>query len=111
MIVRIAMFNDFTVDAAPMVKSVLEKGLKVLIYNGDKDYICNWEGSQVWVNNLDWTHGKEFKEKEMESVKGGLRKMVKNFSFYRIFEAGHMVPMDQPQIGLDMLNEFIGVSK
>ncbi len=45
MIVRIAMFNDFTVDAAPMVKSVLEKGLKVLIYNRDKDYICNWEGS------------------------------------------------------------------
>ena len=53
--VRLAMFADFTVDAAPMVRNLLERGLNVLVYNGDKDYICNWEGSQNWVNNLEWS--------------------------------------------------------
>lgn len=43
----------------------------------------------------------------MEKVEFGMRKTHKNFSFYRIFEAGHMVPMDQPQAGMDMIEEFI----
>lgn len=53
--VHLALFADFEVDAAPKVKNILDKNLKVLIYNGDKDYICNWEGSQRWVNALEWS--------------------------------------------------------
>jgi len=28
------------------------------------------------------------------------------FSFLQVFQAGHMVPMDQPAAALQMLNEF-----
>lgn len=44
MLVHFVLFGDFEVNAAPMVKNVLEKDVNVLVYSGDKDYICNWEG-------------------------------------------------------------------
>lgn len=93
-----------------MVESILDKGLKVLIYNGDKDYICNWEGGLAWVDSLNWTFSKEFRETKMVKRQGGEYKQINNLEFYRIYNAGHMVPLDQPEIGLHMLNRFIGVN-
>jgi len=88
------MFADFTVDAAPMVTKILHRNIKVLIYNGDKDYICNWEGTDIWVNNLEWKYKEEFKYKSMVDIDGGKRKSHENFIWHVIHEAGHMVPMD-----------------
>jgi cathepsin A (carboxypeptidase C) len=45
----------------------------------------------------------------MKKIDAGEYKVYENFSFYRIYEAGHMVPMDQPESALQMLNHFIGV--
>ena len=38
----------------------------------------------------------------------GALRQAKNFKFLRVFDAGHMVPMNQPVAALQMLNEFIG---
>lgn len=54
-----------------MVKNVLNRDIPVLIYNGDKDYICNWVGGNNWVNNLDWKYAKEFRATEKKKVKHG----------------------------------------
>lgn len=54
MLVHFVLFFDFEIDAAPKVKDILDRDINVLIYNGDKDYICNWIGSHLWVNHLDW---------------------------------------------------------
>lgn len=92
--VHFALFFDWEVDASLMVRNVLNKGLNVLIYHGDKDYVCNWEGGQIWVNGLDWDKADEFRKTEVKKVKHGEHKTYHNFSFYRIYDAGHMVPMD-----------------
>jgi len=34
-----------------------------------------------------------------------------NFTFMRVFGAGHMVPTDQPEIAYDMIMEFINTKK
>ena len=33
----------------------------------------------------------------------------KNLSFLQVYEAGHMVPMNQPEAALALLNEFIAM--
>ena len=69
---------------------------------------ANWEGSQIWVNALEWERAEEFRKAEMKEVNGGTYKAVGNFAFYRIYDAGHMVPFDQPEVAQRMLNHFIG---
>ena len=29
-------------------------GIKVLIYNGDLDLLCNWKGAEKWTKQLKW---------------------------------------------------------
>lgn len=107
-LVHTAMLLDFETNAAEDVAEVLNKDLDVLIYNGDKDYICNWLGGSKWTDAVQWKYGKEFASASTKEIPTGTYKYYENFFFYRIYEAGHMVPMDQPQAALDMINHFIG---
>lgn len=44
-------------------------------------------------------------------VEGGTVKNFENFTFMRVYQAGHMVPTDQPEIAYDMIMEFIRTKK
>lgn len=41
---------------------LLDNDVPILIYNGDKDYICNWVGGLAWTNALDWTGNQGFND-------------------------------------------------
>ena len=78
------------------------------------DFICNWIGNKAWTVALDWKHGKEFAAASDDewSVAGevaGLRRSVAGFSLVQVYDAGHMVPLDQPKNALAMVNAFTGV--
>lgn len=97
------------------VAELLNAEIPVLIYAGDKDYICNWLGNLAWTNALDWRHSsgythaamKKWYNKETEEL-AGETKSFGGFTFLRIYNAGHMVPHDQPENSLDMLKRWIG---
>ncbi|KAJ2001697.1 hypothetical protein H4R26_003996 [Coemansia thaxteri] len=94
------------------IPPLLEAGIRVLVYAGDADFICNWYGNKAWTEALEWSGRSEFgSEKDADwIVKGkaaGEARTYKNFSFVRIFGAGHMAPYDQGQNLLDMLNRWI----
>ena len=44
-----AMMGDWMNNLEEGIPHVLAAGVRVLIYAGDKDYICNWRGNQRWV--------------------------------------------------------------
>lgn len=94
------------------VIDMLESGLPVLIYAGDKDFICNWLGNQAWSDRLPWSGHKQFAAEPIRTWTVGKKaagevKNYKHFTFLRVFGGGHMVPYDQPENSLEMVNRWI----
>lgn len=111
---RFAMAGDWMKPYVRDLPELLESGINVLIYAGDADFICNWIGNKAWITQLEWSGHKEFLNAEDKEVKSkitgkvaGLVRKFKNLSFYRIYEAGHMVPYDQPEHSSEMIDEWI----
>lgn len=93
------MTIDHEIDLSTKVPEILAKGIEVLIYSGDQDFICNWMGGHAWTENLKWSGQKEFqkqelKEFEIDGVAAGAVKSHQNLQFMRVYNAGHQVPMD-----------------
>lgn len=106
----------FTGDAAKPfqqdVAAVLEKEIPVLIYAGDKDFICNWVGQELWLKELEWSGQHLYNSKnktvwETELGPAGETKSALGLTFLRVYEAGHMVPHDQPENALEMFNTWL----
>lgn len=92
---------------------LLHDGIQVLIYAGDCDYICNWLGNKAWTKGLEWDGKKDFNDApdddwQLDGKTVARLRTARGFSFMQVFDAGHMVPMDQPATALAMVNAFIG---
>lgn len=109
-----AMFvSDWMKNFDTQVVDLLEGDVKVLIYAGDLDWICNWIGNKAWTMDLEWSHKDAFNAAEdREILPGGAEASVgqirraENFAFVRIYDAGHLAPMDQPEVTLQMVKVF-----
>lgn len=114
--INLKFHTDWMKDFSPFVADLLNDGIHALIYAGDVDYICNYLGNKAWTMNLDWKHKDEFNAAEdhewgeSENTEGsaaGLAKTSNGFTFMQVYDAGHMVPTDQPKVALDMIANFI----
>ncbi|KAE9461233.1 hypothetical protein C3L33_06820, partial [Rhododendron williamsianum] len=116
-----AMLTDWMRNLEVRIPTLLEDGIKMLVYAGEYDLICNWLVIVVnavdddlitvsfpisspvrefrWVNAMVWSGQKEFTAAPNVSfVVDGAEKGV--------HDAGHMVPMDQPKAALEMLRRW-----
>merc|ERR1712154_265999 len=98
-----------------LITGPIQDNIRGVIYAGDLDFICNWLGNQAWSLALPWKGQSEFNTTQPVDWKvngkaaGTIRqaKGVTNFTFVRMYDAGHMVPMDQPVAALQLVNQFI----
>ncbi|KAL1914975.1 uncharacterized protein VTP21DRAFT_7680 [Calcarisporiella thermophila] len=95
------------------VEYLLEKKLRVLLYAGDQDFICNWFGNLELSNKLQWSGRKIYANKDLEewSYKkrpAGEQKSYGNLAFTTIYGAGHEVPYFQPEVSLYMFRSWLG---
>lgn len=112
MLVHAAFYGDFMRDFSLKLVPLLEDDIRVMIYAGDRDLICNWLGNRRWVDQLQWagTEGWAQAQDKPWVVKGRQAGLVTNFdtlTFVKIADAGHMAPMDQPVALLDMISRFM----
>ena len=98
---------DFLHSFQGLIAPILDQDIKVLIYAGDQDYICNWLGVQAWTNKLDWSGHDEFNAAPMHSWIGGSAKYYKNYAFATVAKSGHMAPMDQPENSLKLFRALL----
>ncbi|CAL1589260.1 unnamed protein product [Knipowitschia caucasica] len=105
------MAADFMKPVVETVDQLLSSGVNVTVYNGQLDLIVDTMGQELWVKELKW-EGLPFFNKlrwtplddpAAPGVTGAFYKTYKNFSFYWILKAGHMIPSDQGAMALHML--------
>ncbi|KAG2226575.1 hypothetical protein INT45_005061, partial [Circinella minor] len=96
------------------VADTLAENIRVLLYVGDMDYICNWYGNLAWSKKMEWYGKQGYEEAIVESwinkvtlQKAGEVRSHDNLTFLRVFDAGHMVPYDQPENSLDFFSRWL----
>jgi cathepsin A (carboxypeptidase C) len=104
--------GDWMLNYHTLIPDLLHDGLEVLIYAGDEDYICNWLGNRAWTQKLDWNSKDKFNaadenEWQLDGQVVAKHRAADHFHFMQVYEAGHMVPMDQPKVALEMVNAFV----
>jgi len=112
-IVNNRMNNDICTPITDSIAYTLDKGIHVLLYYGDLDYICNWRGGEHLADSIKWKGQNEYKKikyKDFEYNNKTCAKYKKqdNLIYMVVLNAGHLVPTDQPEVSLYMLREFMG---
>jgi len=104
--------GDWMKDYQTQIPDLLHAGIRVLIYAGDQDFVCNWLGNRAWTLAMDWPGKAAFNKATAidwtaAGKPAGRLWSASNFSFLRVYGAGHMVPLDQPEASLVMLDSFL----
>jgi len=113
MLVHTFLLGDWMTNLMPDVVSILDDyDVQVLVYSGDKDWICNWRGGEAWTLATKWESQEDFGKTDYADwmVNGKAAGQMRQFGdlhFLRVYDAGHMVPMDQPENALAMLTMLL----
>jgi len=104
------LFKAFRLVGADWMKGVLNSVLyllrqtdtRLLFYLGDADYLVNFFGVENMVHSFDWIGKDQFANTPLRTwlpngEDAGQTKSYGQLSYLRIYEAGHMAPMDQPE--------------
>ena len=109
--------GDFMKPVIDDISKLLKYGLKVVVFQGQLDMICDTLGAEMWIAKLDWDGLPEFKNTSRVPLyapsglkvrnTGAFYKAYKNLELYYILKAGHMVPADNGEMALEMVKRII----
>lgn len=100
-------------SSVTLLPSILEAGVQVMLFAGDKDLICNHIGVERIPDRLQWGgQGWENPVKKdwfVENTLAGYWRTNRNLTYVSVAEASHMVGFDKPVVAHDMMLRFMGV--
>uniref|UniRef100_A0A914VFJ8 Retinoid-inducible serine carboxypeptidase n=1 Tax=Plectus sambesii TaxID=2011161 RepID=A0A914VFJ8_9BILA len=108
-----ALEGDFMKPVITTVDNLLKAGVRVFVFNGQVDLICDTLGTEAWVNKLTWPGLAGWNAAARQSFHvgsspesyqtAGFVKQYQNFQFWFILRAGHMVAYDAKEAAVYML--------
>ena len=109
--------NDIPSSVLSDVGELVRGGVKVIVYEGQLDMICGTLGAELWISKIKWDGLSEFLKASRKPLyapsklekreTGAFLKSYKNFGLYYILNAGHMVPIDAPEMALEMIKNVL----
>ncbi|KAI4649600.1 hypothetical protein J4E93_003920 [Alternaria ventricosa] len=102
------IYPNFRLD----LEYLLSQDVRVSLAYGDADYICNWFGGEAISLAMEYTHSDEFRAAGyapmmVDGTEYGEVRQYGNFSFARVYEAGHEIPYYQPVAALAYFNRTL----
>jgi len=108
-------------NSAELLPNLMHGGVRLLVFAGNTDAVCNYQGVELWMTRLQHAFHAEFSAApsrpwRTSSTKylagevrfaGGAGSGAGNYTFVQIYDAGHMAPHDQPEASLDMIERWI----
>ena len=104
----------------PTVKNGIAKPVRTMIYVGEMDFVCNLKGNKEWTLQMEWAQKAQYNaardvEYRLSNASAPVGKIrvvpgatgPMHFSFVHVYDAGHMVPMDQPEVMYNLLDNFL----
>ena len=109
-----ALRHQDGLGVVPTLERLLDgtRKVRLLFYNGQADLICNHVGVERSLAALSWSKRQSFRDARPAPwvrdgrVVGHVRR-AGNLQLLAVRDAGHMVPMDQPDVALDMISTFV----
>ncbi|KAL2003658.1 hypothetical protein VTN02DRAFT_2921 [Thermoascus thermophilus] len=94
------------------LEQLLELPVRISLIYGDADYICNWFGGEAISLAANYSDADKFRAAgyapmTVDGVEYGETREYGNFSFTRVYEAGHEVPYYQPIAALQLFNRTV----
>lgn len=101
-----------------LLPMLLDNGIRVLLFAGDQDLICNHVGLERMLDHLTWGGLTGFSAPAANvgdpwSVNDNLMgrwHTERNLTYVRVYNASHMVPLDMPVASHDMILRFMGAA-
>ncbi|PPQ79774.1 hypothetical protein CVT24_010109 [Panaeolus cyanescens] len=92
-----AATGDWMRNSRPDLETVINAGVRTLIFDGDADYIVNYVGVEAMVDALNTQFTATYKQQPwstytVEGQAAGQYKNAGTFSYMRVYGAGHEVP-------------------
>ncbi|KAF9449182.1 alpha/beta-hydrolase [Macrolepiota fuliginosa MF-IS2] len=89
-----------------------DKKFPILIWVGDYDIKCNWIGVHDSMVSMNWYGNQTLNSTHYSTITVGNKavaeaKVVHNFSFVRVYKAGHALPAYQPEAAQAIFEEFV----
>uniref|UniRef100_A0A7S3P8D1 Carboxypeptidase n=1 Tax=Amphora coffeiformis TaxID=265554 RepID=A0A7S3P8D1_9STRA len=105
---KLYMDNDRPLSVVPYIADLLDDGIPVVVYNGDRDMTTNMVGTELALNGMEWTGKEEWLDAprglwKVNDYPAGWAKEYKNLTFAVVYNSGHMVPYNMPNSAYDLL--------
>jgi len=109
------LLEDIMNTVKPWVQALIDADYRVLLFSGQLDLIVPYTFTREFLKSLTWSSPDAYynanrtiwKVQEDDVEVAGYVKNLGNFYEVLVRDAGHMVPLDQPRVGLDLIQRFI----
>jgi carboxypeptidase C (cathepsin A) len=108
--------NDQPESVMPYIAELLdEAGIRVLIYNGDRDMSTCSQGNEMLLDQMQWSGQQDWLDPTKtrrglwiyDRYPAGYSRPLGNLEFVVVYNSGHLVPYNQPGVALDLIQRFV----
>ena len=110
---ELLLAHDKPDTTVPYVAELLDDaGIRVLVYNGDRDLRTNAAGSEMLLDGMTWKGAEAWKKAPrglwmVDGKPSGYSRAYSNLDFLVVLNSGHFVPNNRPEQALDLLTRFL----